>query len=56
MAGLQHSKKFVEEVRATEVRQTPMFAGDSEISRRSAHSQPYLTRRSRNQTGLHYDA
>jgi len=39
---LQHSKKFVEEVRPTEMRQSPVIAGDEQISRWSTHSDPYL--------------
>jgi hypothetical protein len=44
IAQLQQLKKFVEKVDATKVRQTPMIAGDSKISGRSAHPEPYLTK------------
>ncbi len=44
IAQLQPLKKFVEEVDATEVRQTPMITGDSKISWRPTHSEPYLTK------------
>jgi hypothetical protein len=44
IAQLQQLKKFVKEVNATEVRQTPMIKGDSKISRRPAHPEPYLTK------------
>jgi hypothetical protein len=40
----QHLKKFVQEVCPAEVRQTPMIKGDSEVPRRTAHSDPYLTK------------
>src|SRR5258708_5043328 len=43
-AHLQHLKKFVKEVGTTEVCQTPMIKGDSEVSRCSTHSVPYLTK------------
>jgi len=44
MARLQQLVEFVEETDATEVRQTPMITGDFEISGRSAHPEPYLTK------------
>jgi len=44
IAQLQQLKKFVEEVDATEVCQTPMITGDSNISWRSAHPEHYLTK------------
>jgi hypothetical protein len=44
IAQLQQLKKFVKEVNATEVRQTPMIKRDSKISRRPAHPEPYLTK------------
>src|SRR6266496_2298655 len=40
----QHLKKFVKKVGAAKVRQTPMIKGYSEVSRRTAHSDPYLTK------------
>jgi hypothetical protein len=33
VAEMQHSKKFVKEVRSSKMRQTPMIAGDEQISR-----------------------
>lgn len=44
VAHLQHSKKFVEEEGTAEVRQTPVITGDAQVSGRSAHSEPYLTK------------
>jgi hypothetical protein len=44
IAQLQQLKKFVEKADASEVRQTLVITGDSKISWRSAHCQPYLTR------------
>jgi hypothetical protein len=41
---MQHSKEFVKKVRTAKVRQAPMITGDEEISRRSAHAKPYLTK------------
>jgi hypothetical protein len=40
----QHLKKFVKEVCTARVCQTPMIKGDSDTSRRTAHSDPYLTK------------
>jgi hypothetical protein len=45
IAQLRQLKKFVKDVNATEVRQTSMIKGDSKISRRPAHPEPYLTKR-----------
>ncbi|HXJ96664.1 MAG TPA: hypothetical protein VMT20_27815, partial [Terriglobia bacterium] len=44
IAELQQSEKFVEEISAAKVGQTPMITGDSEVSWRSAHPEPYLTK------------
>jgi hypothetical protein len=33
VAEMQHSKKFVEKVRSAKMRQTPVIAGDEQISR-----------------------
>jgi hypothetical protein len=44
MARLQQLVEFVEETDATEMRQTPMITGDFEISGRSSHPEPYLTK------------
>ena len=44
MSKLQHSQKFVEEIHSAEVRQTGMITGDSEISRRSPHSDTDFTK------------
>jgi hypothetical protein len=44
MARLRQLVEVVEETDATEVRQTPMITGDFEISGRSAHPEPYLTK------------
>ena len=41
---MQHSQEFVEEIDSAEVRETSMITGDSEISRRSSHPEPYLTK------------
>jgi hypothetical protein len=45
IAELQHSYKFVKEEGATKVRQTPMFTGDSYISRRISHAEEILPKR-----------
>ena len=44
IAELQQSEKFVEEMSAAKVGQTPMITGDSEVSWRSAYPEPYLTK------------
>jgi hypothetical protein len=44
MSKLQHSQKFVEEIHSAKVRQTCMITGDSEISRRSPHSDTDFTK------------
>src|ERR1035437_4725982 len=44
MSKLQHSQKFVEEIHSAEVRQTGMITGNSEISRRSSHSDTDFTK------------
>ena len=42
--GLQQSEKFLKEMGAPKVRQPRMIAGDFEVSRRSSHPEPYLTK------------
>ena len=44
MSQLQHLQEFAKEIHATEVREASMITGDSEVSRRSAHSDTYFTK------------
>ena len=44
IAQLQQLKKFVEKVDVAKMRQTRMITGNLEVSRRSSHSEPYLTK------------
>ena len=44
MSQLQHLKKFVEKVSTTIMRQASVITGDFEISGRSSHADPYLTK------------
>ena len=44
IAQLQHSEKFMEEIGAPKVRQPTMITGDFEVSGRSSHPEPYLTK------------
>ena len=44
IAELQQLKKFVKKVDSSKMRQAPMITGDLEVSRRSSHSETYLTK------------
>ena len=44
IAELQQLKKFVKKVDAAKMRQARMITGDLKVSRRSSHSEPYLTK------------
>ena len=44
IAELQQSEKFVKEISAAKMRQPSMITGDPEVSRRSSHPEPYLTK------------
>src|SRR5579872_3427739 len=41
---LQQLKKFVKKVDTAKMRQARMITGDLKVSRRSSHSEPYLTK------------
>jgi hypothetical protein len=44
IAELQQLKKFVKKVDTAKMRQARMITGDLKVSRRSSHSEPYLTK------------
>ena len=44
IAELQQLKKFVKKIDAAKMRQARMITGDLQVSRRSSHSEPYLTK------------
>jgi hypothetical protein len=44
IAELQQLKKFVKKVDPSKMRQARMITGDLKVSRRSSHSEPYLTK------------